>query len=408
MESGRELVAAVRRRDVQAVTVLLEAGADPHTVADDGLPVLCLAVAAYDTAVAGALVEGGADPDHVLPDATTPLLRAVDGGSWAMTKALLGDDPQRLPEAERGRLLALARRWYEQGAKAVLRDGARKFGPVREECVEDGEDGTVVQLTLGGLTVRDGHGAILTELECAFDIHTPVDELVARAMAAPQEEWDHVGWNSAVAAVAVRRDTETFLAVTAYRHHPDPDRRHFVLDVFDDYRKQFYRNIFSKQGIPFVKETADVLIAWATEGEESPNVLTRVLSDLGFVRHPELQAVGLRHAGHPDPRVRAETTDLIFDWGNWSTPQGAAKDALLLLAADENPRVRRRAGSTLIVGDDGTSEFTEALVALLQDPDFEVRKDMAEGIKSFSDEPRTPPVAAALAGVWDEIGAADG
>ncbi|WP_241775861.1 ankyrin repeat domain-containing protein [Streptomyces exfoliatus] len=88
------------------MTALLEAGAVPDTVADDGLPVLCLAVAAYDTAVAWALVEGGADPDRKLPDGTTPLIRAIEGGSPAVAQAVLGREPRlRLPEAEREQLL---------------------------------------------------------------------------------------------------------------------------------------------------------------------------------------------------------------------------------------------------------------------------------------------------------------
>ncbi|MFE1411147.1 hypothetical protein ACFW6F_10100 [Streptomyces sp. NPDC058746] len=100
---------------------------------------------------------------------------------------------------------------------------------MREEAVDDDRDDEVAQLTLGGLTVRAGHGAILTELECAFGILTPVDELVDRAMA---HEDGHVEWEFAVAALAHRRDIETFLAVTAHRHDPDPRRRWFVLDVF--------------------------------------------------------------------------------------------------------------------------------------------------------------------------------
>ncbi|MYS06471.1 ankyrin repeat domain-containing protein, partial [Streptomyces sp. SID6041] len=109
------MVAAVRRGDAAAVAGLLEAGAAPDTLADDGLPVLCLAVASRDAEVASALVEGGADPDRPLPDGSTPLVRAVDGGSRAVAAAVLGREPRlRLPEAERERLLALARRWYER------------------------------------------------------------------------------------------------------------------------------------------------------------------------------------------------------------------------------------------------------------------------------------------------------
>lgn len=59
----RELIAAVRRGDADEVRALLESGADPDTLdGTDGLPVLCLAVAAYDKPVAEALIEAGAAP----------------------------------------------------------------------------------------------------------------------------------------------------------------------------------------------------------------------------------------------------------------------------------------------------------------------------------------------------------
>ncbi|MEW1636038.1 hypothetical protein AB0469_18405 [Streptomyces sp. NPDC093801] len=83
-----------------------------------------------------------------------------------MTGALLGEGPLRLAAAERERLLALARHRYRRCAEAGLRDGTAEFGPVREEYVEDGED-DVARLTLGCLTVRAGHGAVLTEPERA-------------------------------------------------------------------------------------------------------------------------------------------------------------------------------------------------------------------------------------------------
>lgn len=73
---GAQLVAAVRRGDAGTVGALLEAGAAPDTVTADGLPVLCLAVAAYDTAVAYELVEGGADP------ARDVLVRGASCSRW--------------------------------------------------------------------------------------------------------------------------------------------------------------------------------------------------------------------------------------------------------------------------------------------------------------------------------------
>ncbi|MCX5296706.1 ankyrin repeat domain-containing protein [Streptomyces sp. NBC_00193] len=107
---------AVRAGDTEAVRTLLEGGADPNAPDGDGLPPLCAAVAAFAHEAADVLVEAGADPDRVLPDGTTPLLRAVEGGSPAVVSALLWsrdlpEPGERLPEAERARLLDAARRW---------------------------------------------------------------------------------------------------------------------------------------------------------------------------------------------------------------------------------------------------------------------------------------------------------
>lgn len=85
---------AVRAGDAEAVRDLLDKGADPNALDADGLPVLRVAVAAYDDPVAGVLVEGGSDPDLSLPDGTTPLWRAVDGGSAAVFSAVPGREPR--------------------------------------------------------------------------------------------------------------------------------------------------------------------------------------------------------------------------------------------------------------------------------------------------------------------------
>lgn len=133
-------------------------------------------------------------------------------------------------------------------------------------------------------------------------------------------------------------------------------------------------------------------------GSSDPRILAEVLSTLGELAHPEREAVGLRHAHHPSPYVRAEVPCLVFERSTWRTPQGAAKDALLMLAADEDPRVRREAGRALAVSSDGGSEFTDALVALLHDPLFEVRKGIAAGIEACGAEAR-PPVPVTARGV---------
>ncbi|MFJ3098676.1 ankyrin repeat domain-containing protein [Streptomyces hydrogenans] len=451
---GAELVAAVRRGDAEAVAALLEAGATPDTPTEDGLPVLCLAIAAYDAAVAEALVEGGADPDRTLPDGTTPLTRAVAGGSPAMAAAVLGHDPRRLPDAERARLLALAREWYERCARDELRDRADASRPAdaRGSRVMDGEYTHVWQVTLddptalmnstaptdsmgvmdstgptdsmgvtdstaltdptadstaltgstgsagsagsAGLTVREGHGAILTDLEWAFRVLTPVEELVARATR--RRDSDHVDWVAARRVLSERRSRETWAAVTAYRHSPDPERRRFVLDLLLHLLVSPPTSWNS-----YEKETADLLVAWATGGEDDPGVLAEVLLVLNETEHPRLKAVGLRHAGHPDPRVRAQVPDLVRSWDIPPPPLDAdARAVLSALAADEDGGVRARAGRALIVAHEGSPDFADVIVGLLGDPVADVRASVAEGVAHSAD--RTPAIADALAALLDE------
>ncbi|MET8969547.1 ankyrin repeat domain-containing protein [Streptomyces hydrogenans] len=402
---GAELVAAVRRGDAEAVTALLEAGAAPDTPAEDGLPVLCLAVAAYDAAVAEALVEGGADPDRTLPDGTTPLVRAVAGGSPAMVTAVLGREPRlRLPDAERARLLALAREWYERCARDELRDRTDASGPAdaRRSRVMDDEFAHVSQVTLDdltgstdstGLTVRDGHGAILTSLEWAFRILTPVEELVARAT---RRDSEHVDWTAARCVLSERTSMETWSAVAAHRHDPDPARRRFALDVLF----MTLLNPLSRRN-SYEKETAELLVAWATDGEDDAGVLAEVLLVLNEAEHPRLKSVGLMYADHPDPRVRAQVPDLVRSWDTPPTPLDAdARTVLSALAEDEDGAVRARAGRALVVAHEGSLEFTDVIVGLLGDPEADVRASVAEGVAHSAD--RTPAIADALAALLDE------
>ncbi|WP_329326611.1 HEAT repeat domain-containing protein [Streptomyces sp. NBC_01689] len=394
---GRPLVVAVRRGDTESVVALLESGAVPDTVTDDGLPVLCLAVTAYDAAVAKALVEGGADPDRRLPDGTTPLRRAVDGGSPAMVEAVLGREPRlRLPEAERAYLLALARHWYEMGAENELRRRTRGLGPTCRAWVMDDEYARASQVTLDGLTVRDGHGAILTALEWAFRFLTPVDELVARAMA--RGDRDHVDRSAALWVLNERRSKQTWSALTAHRHSPDPEHRRFVLDVLHGHLLSPTSGRNSHE-----KETAELLVAWATEGEADSRVLADVLRVLSETEHRESPSVGLRYAGHPSPQVRAQVPDLLLGLGEGTPlrPLGAAaRAALLVLARDKDRTVRARAARTLVVADDVSPGLTDAIVELLRDPEAEVRARTAEALANSTN--RGTVVADALAALLDE------
>ncbi|MFC8277015.1 HEAT repeat domain-containing protein [Streptomyces sp. NPDC057271] len=392
---AERLVAAARDGDAEAVRALVEAGADPDARTEDGLPVLCAAVAAYDAETARALVAGGANPDRELPDGTTPLCRAIDGGSPAVFDATLGQEPRlRLPQTARERLLARARRWHEAGAEAELRRVTGSSAPARTAHVMDDDETLVRQVTLAGRTVRDGHSAILTALEWAFRVLTPVDELVARAVADPGADRDHIGagWWAAKWVLNERRSRETFSAVATYRRHPDRAHRRFAVDVLWSVSvfRWSHRNSYEK-------ETVELLSDWALE-EPDADVLTQILNTLNHLDHPGHEELGLRFAGHAHPSVRAEAAYALID--DETPVTTAARAALLGLTGDPDAVVRAAAGDVLAQKHDLSDEVTGALLALVADRDGDVRRRAAAALATGRD--RSPAAAAALWALLDE------
>ncbi|MEU9752869.1 ankyrin repeat domain-containing protein [Streptomyces althioticus] len=375
--SGAELVAAVGRGDAEGVRRLLEGGAAPDTVAEDGLPVLCRAIDAFETDVAEALVEAGADQDRELPDGTTPLMRAVDGGSPAMVTAVLGADPAaRLSSERRDELLDRARRLYADGAEVVLGGRVGSAEAVERVTVMDDEYHRVAELRLGGAVVRAGHGAVVTDLEWAFRILPPVAELAARAVATGDP--DHVDWSAAAWALYQRRSREAWSEVAALHTSPVALERRFALDVLGMHVVvpwASWRNTYEK-------ETVDLLLSWAVRGEEDSGVLGELLYVLSLTGRPDTSEAGLRHARHQDPRVREQTAGhLVVGLDDTVALPGPEARALLLeLARDEDGDVRVSAAGPLGSVCPGDAEATAAVLALLEDPEPEVRAGVLDTI----------------------------
>jgi hypothetical protein len=388
-EPDGRLRAAVRAGDTGAVRALLEAGADPDALDAYGLPLLCVAVAAYDGPVADALVEGGADPDRVLPDGSTPLTRAIDGGSPAVFSAVLGNEPRlRLTETAREQLLAPARGWYETGVAEELRRRTGSSGPATTVRVQDDEYTWVDQVSLGGLVVRAGHGSILTSLEWAFRILTPVDELIARAVEQPDE--DHVNWSTVCWILCQRRSYETWSAVVAHYRDPVSAHRRFVIDFL-------WKRSIMYIGDHYQKKASELLATWAVE-ETDGAILARVLDTYTGYEHPGQEAIGLRHADHPDPHVRREVPHALSEDRICRSP--AARAAMLTLTRDPDSSVRLSACMAGTRDDGLRPDVTRALLLLAEDPDADTRGSAVSTLAEFRD--LAPAVVDALARLLDD------
>lgn len=340
-----------------------------------------------------------------------------------MFEAALGSEPRlRLAPERRAELLEAARGWYEEGPRARLRRLTGYPGPVRTAAVREGEYDTLTEYTLGARSVRDGHGGILTGLEWALRILTPPGELVARAVRPGDPE--HADWWASQWILMVRRSAETWAEVVAFHRHPEPLPRLFVADVLGMHA---LTGGFTQHARWYERERLKVLGGWV-EREEDGAVLARLLRALADEDFPAGRALGLRHAGHADARVRRELPGLF---GRPLTPQAARavrelcrdpdagvraaaaealggeesaegdRPVLLALLHDDDRHVVRRAVLATARGADRSPEVTEALLRLLGAEEQDTRLSAAYGL-ALRDDPRTPEAYARVGALGPE------
>lgn len=88
-DSGEELCTAVRDGDLACVEQLLDGGANPDTVDEEGRPAIGWAAALGHLDILRALLSKGADPDLAAPDGTTPIEVAGKTAGTEAAKILL-------------------------------------------------------------------------------------------------------------------------------------------------------------------------------------------------------------------------------------------------------------------------------------------------------------------------------
>ncbi|MEL5959453.1 HEAT repeat domain-containing protein [Streptomyces sp. CLV115] len=369
---------AVQAGDAVAVEALLSAGADPDACDEHGTPLLCLAIEAYADEVVRLLVTHGADPDRCGPDGVRPLRKAVDSGSPAVVGATLHNTAEwhRHREAELLEARSLARHWYETGVEAELRRRTGAQGAVARTHVQDDEYTAVDEFSLGGATVRDGHAAILTDLEKALGLRTPFEELLDRALTHPDQQ--HTTWAASTLLLSHRRDQETWDAAAALSADPDPVHRLFGAEVLR------LTHLFDEsEEDRFAAPTLELFLNRSAR-EQDATVLTELLTGLAEHADPRGDERLLSHAGHPDPRVRHA---VAFGFDRWTPAFSATvRKALVDLMADPDAEVRQGACRTVADSRDRAPELADAMAALLDDASRAVRVSAVQGLARHDDE----------------------
>ncbi|MEU1433187.1 hypothetical protein ABZ438_03750 [Streptomyces sp. NPDC005786] len=376
------LIDTVRAGRAHAVRDLLSAGADPETTDTDGIPMLCLAVDAFDEGVADALLDAGADPLRSLSDGSTPLLRAVASGHADLTDALLLPASDRLTDEKRAALVTCARHWCERGTEGGLRLATGATGPVGRRRISDRHRVSEYDvLTLDGMSVCDGHPAVLTRLEAAFGWRPSFDDLLGRALTDTDE--NHANWAQATIVLAQRSDAETWEAALALRSDPDPRRRLFAADLVRDF--VIVGQHADSEDCPWERRALDVLMPWVAE-ETDPAVLASVLSGLNFLDDPKAEEVGMAHRAHPDPRVRVQVPSTLFRT-RYAFTHPEALGVLAALARDPDARVRGVVCELLYLFEGRGPAVCDILAGFLYEDDQLVRVKAVYGLAE-ADDPR--------------------
>ncbi|MEU4257054.1 ankyrin repeat domain-containing protein [Streptomyces fradiae] len=367
----------------EAVRALLAAGAWPDRPEGLGFTALAWAVRQGYADTVRALLEYGADTGAAGPDGAAPLVAAARRGSVPVVRALLERKAPGRAEA-----LAEARGWLGRDVATVLRDAlVETYGDGVETVVrripEDGGVTVAVEVVRGGVPVagreqQTGHGAIATLLEESLGERPPFEETAGRALRCADPSLDD--WTEAAQALGRRGDEETFAAAAGWCGSGEPLRQAFGAEVLARLTASGSgaAGVFAARAVPVLRELA-------REVREADVVLA-VVRALGAQGDPSVLPDVLRHAVHPDARVRRGVAVAVTGL----VPEGhrEAVAALAALARDGDAGVRAAAVHALAVGPDDSPTVRGALAARLEDrsPDPAVAAEAARGLAVRQDE----------------------
>ncbi|UFQ20422.1 HEAT repeat domain-containing protein [Streptomyces huasconensis] len=375
--SGESLIEAVRRGDAQAVDVLLEAGADPDSADACGTSALRLAVDAFDLNTVEALL-ASSRLHHTAADGHSPLLRAIDRGACDITETLIRHGASLSVQDGEGRdALALARHWHRTGAANELRRRSGRPGPIQRGAVRSASGATCEELSLGGLTVRTGHTAILTMLEPRYGILPSFEELLSRALEEP--DVDHEVWEATTLVLQQRHDPAIWDAAAALRDRADPLERYFGAEVL-----RVINLLDESDDLPFDAPLVDLFVPWVAQ-EPDPRVAGALTAGLADALDSRAEEPLTMLARHSDSKVRQWAVSGLHHAAE--TEDSKALAALTQGTKDECAAVRQAACRAIADAPPHAEGASEALASCLTDTDENVRVEAAVRL-ALRDDPR--------------------
>ncbi|MGW2564047.1 HEAT repeat domain-containing protein [Streptomyces sp. NPDC001514] len=387
----------------EVMSALLAAGARPDLEEDPGVRALTWACRQGRAEVADLLLSAGADPDLPGPGGEPPLVTAARRGSPSCVRALLRHGARATEEA-----LEEARRWLDLDVEEELRRALSESEPdgkghemAARRVEEDGGVTVVVELIkddghVTGAEQQTGHAAIVTLLEDALDVHTPAEELAARALNCGGPDQDD--WTEAVAVLQRRGDEETFRAAAAWCGTDDPLRQALAADVLAGLgaageepapaeSEAQGRGVFTARVVPLLRELA--------RAADEPELIRATVAGLGQQGDPAALPEILRHAGHEDPEIRFGVAVALH--GLVPGEHAEAIRVLVELARDSDDGVRDWATTALADVEADSPEIREALAARLTDQVPDIEAEAARGLAMRQDARAVDALARILA-----------
>ncbi|MBF8189919.1 ankyrin repeat domain-containing protein [Nonomuraea sp. K274] len=385
-EGGLPLCAAAAWDREEVASVLLTAGADVNGRESGGWTALLWAAANGHADTARVLIEAGADVDGANDDGDTPLTLAARRGALGVAQVLLeaGADHEKY-DGDGDSALDIAVDWVGVHLESALLDqiqqDAWEYVVARQYAKDGTELVTVAGRSADGseaeqVQAQRGHAAVATLLEDAAGVYTPIDQLVARAIAHRDVDADAETWWIVADALGKRADEETYDALARLCVSEDPREREFGVDAIGQFG-------FADGEKPFLERTLPLLQKMVTT-EGNPQVLRSVLAALGHQGDPRAVPYVLDILGRPGHK--RTTTDAIA-LADVLPPDHEEGLALLIsMTEDEDSEIRDWATAGLAGLAADTPRIREALAARLTDPDLRTVAEATRGLAVRGDD----------------------